>query len=207
MSSRNPILITVLLGLLCITTAGFCFSNVARTDHWKSEYVDLSLTLGSGANADQVENLLYADQNPTPGVFRAAVTWTNAPHMLTVAGSTLMYSYSTTDAVTGNKQTQFRSDFWDVGVLYGRRLLAGRQGILSASAGLAVTHLNYKDNVKLPDGSQGTGIYESTGIGVPIDVHALWTVTRGFGLGLDVFANLNPKNIFYGGGLSFNAGF
>jgi hypothetical protein len=102
---------------------------------------------------------------------------------------------------------------WDLGVLYGA-ISKGGSGFVSASAGLAVVGGVKRGAFLRYEGEWfGHDVYEArhfTTVGIPIEAQAFWTPPHSFGLstglGLELYANLNPVRSYVGANLCIQFG-
>jgi len=99
---------------------------------------------------------------------------------------------------------------WDLGVLYGIRTHNRGVFLGTASVGLAMVSQTRRGKYLYSEsGWFADSYYEeknSTTVGIPFELQAILTPTSETGLGLTVFADVNPKSSFCGATLSLYFG-
>jgi hypothetical protein len=95
--------------------------------------------------------------------------------------------------------------YWDLGILYGRRLTEGEDAFLLAEIGIAQAHYHATHARRNPSGWGEYAEHEEFTVwSVPVDVQLVAMASDHFGFVLNVFENLNVRRCFGGMALGLN---
>jgi hypothetical protein len=141
---------------------------------------------------------------------RAGISVGMNNHWITFSGGILgPFEPNTSIDINSPSAPSDENSFWDIGLLYGRRLSEGDDGYIYAAAGLARTNIKIKRYRMIYSNS---GIWEDnndqeyTVWGFPIELQAVAKLSPRFGLGVCLFENFNEKKSFGGMSVGFRIG-
>jgi hypothetical protein len=138
-------------------------------------------------------------------VSRVAFSLGKNGHWITLAGSWVRKKTSASSFFTGVVTERRSENLRDVQLLYGRRLVRGKAGHIMVSTGIARVFCKITGEDRVPTGDWPPE-YVMVPIkeerlsfwGIPIAVQAILKVVEGFGVGSDLFININDDHTFAG---------